>query len=593
MINKFLYDIDIKGKKILYGIVEDEHEGSIELGSEIEYSFMGDVNPDEISRNLGGQCFVVFNDNGVKKYLDIDFYKDRAKIQLTEKIAYALPLSEDIIDIILDYLDINLEYEVIYGCFYEHPKKGTVDILERQFKGLFADSYVQIFKEGISYFLGQNEEYFLTRNLREAKKFHKTEIRKILIINKFVTRETQLKELYFSPYQLLRGEDEFFMLYPKPMMVSKIGDDFIVNTKEIKITNNHLLCKSELINGKMKEIQSLLNKEEELEKGYGLCYSKYLEVKDNIFTLSDDPSKLSLVSKSSISLFASIYTIFSESEVTFLPEQNLVYVYEIEDNKFKVTSSSVDVFVSSNVIKDSVYYDFLKHFVSKSLSTLDKGFILSVEDKFLSIEMLENNEFRIEYNDSSYDATVFSDEQCKVIRKILKFDTIRKELTNLLTNSSKYNITNKEVKFDIVKEYNTILNDIKNNKFKMCMYNKSEIKLESEKGSLEYLRRFYFKAINDSEILFNNVLNKQEINNVLLVDSVLNLDLIALNNVAVKLNKKINVSLIIQSKAGYYPKANLSNLNINGIYKVDFSSMPKVFLSKFDLILFSRAFGKQ
>lgn len=94
MINKFLYDIDIKGKKILYGIVEDEHDGSIELGSEIEYSFMGDENHDEIARNLGGQCYVVFNDNGVEKYLDIDFYKDKAKIQLTEKIAYALPLSD-------------------------------------------------------------------------------------------------------------------------------------------------------------------------------------------------------------------------------------------------------------------------------------------------------------------------------------------------------------------------------------------------------------------------------------------------------------------------------------------------------------------
>ncbi len=593
MISKFLYDIDVQGKKVLYGLLEDELEGKIELGSEIEYSFMGDVTPEDISRNLGGQCFVVFDDNGTKKYLDIDFYKDKAKIQLSEKIQYAFPISEDLIDIILDYLDVNLKYEVIYGCFYEHPKKGTVDILEKQFKGLFTDSYVQVIKEGISYFLSYNEEYFLTRNLREAKKFHKSEIRKILIINKFVDKTTELKQLYFSPYQLLRGEDEFFMLYPKPMMVSKVEEDFIINTKEIKITNNHLLCKSELINGKMKEIQSLLNKDDEFEKGYGLCYSKFLEVKEDRFTLNSNPSKLSLVSKSCISLFSSIYSIFSETEVKYIPEQNIVYAYEIEENKFKLTNNNIDDFVFANIIKDNVYYDYLKYFITNNNKASSKGYVLSCDSKYISIKILDNNEFYINYNNSSYDASVFTLEQAKVLESIINRDLTRRELTNILTNLDKYNITSQKSEFNIVNEYKSILQYTSNNRIKLNMYNDNVLKLENEKGSLEYLRRYYFKDICDSELLFTNIFTKHEVTNVLLVDSPLNLDLIALNNAAVKMGKKINVTMIIRTKMGYLPKTSLSNVTVDKIYRVEFASLPKAILKDFDLILFSRNFQKQ
>ncbi|MFI3252425.1 MAG: hypothetical protein R3Y60_04705 [bacterium] len=595
MINKFLFDVDEKGKKVLYGLIEDEDDGLIELGSEIDYLFKGDYDESEISRNLGGQCYVVFDDNGTKKYLDIDFYKEKAKINLTEKIAYAFPLSEDLVDIVLDYLNVDIDYEVIYGCFYEHPKKGTVDILERQFKGLFTDSFVQVIKEGVSYFLGQNEGYFLTRNLREAKKFHKSEVRKILIINKFIDKTTELKQLYFSPYQLLRGTEEFFLLNPSPLMVSKVEDDFIIKTSDIRITNGHLLCKSELINGKMKEIHGLLNKEQELEKGYGLCYSKYLEVSEDKFTLNSNPSKMSLVSKSSISLFSSIYSMFSETEVTFLKEQNLTYVYELEENLFRLSSTNINDYVDTNVVKESVYYDYLKHFISKSMVSLDKGIVLSSDNKYLSVEILDNNDFKLKYNDSSYEATVFTPEQADILKKILKIDITKRELNNILKNLDKYNISKENKTFNIESEYKSILNEIVNKKYKLDIYNDGKIKLESEKGSLEYLRKFYFKAIKDSEILFTNILNaNKDLKNILLVESLVNLDLIALNNVATKLNRNVEVSLITTSKMGYFGKVSLSNnVKFNEVYRMNFCAMPKVFLNKFDLILFSRGFAEQ
>ncbi len=592
MISKFLYDVDSKGKKVLYGLIEDEEETVLELGSEIDYSFKGDYEEDEIFRNLGGLSFVVFNDNGVKKYLDIDFFNEKAKIQLTEKVAYAAHISDGLIDIILEYLNIDFEYEVIYSGIFEHPTKGTVDSLEKIFKGLFTDSFVQIIKDNVSYFLAKSEDYYLSRNLNDAYKFHKSEIRKILITNKFVDKTTELKTVYFSPYQLLRGVDEFFMLKPFPMMVSKRENNFLIQTSNIPITNNHLLCKSELINGKMKEIGSLLHKEKEDEKGYGLCYNQYLNYTNDIFTLSKDPKDLSLLSKSDISLFASMYTIFSESEVTYLKEQTLIYKYEVEENIYKLSTTTQENFINSNLIKESIYYGFLKHFYSKNLPNINDGVVLLLDGKYLNIEILNDDSFKVSYNTSAYNASVITNEQADILIKILDIDLTKRELNNIWKNGSKYNVNTDNNKYSLVNEYNEILKFIKKQKYKMSMYNQKQIKIESEKGSLEYLRRFYFKAINDSENLFTNILtNNKNIYNILIIESFVNLDLIALNNVCAKLDRKVNVTLLNTCKMGYYPTVSLnSNVNVKGMYRVEFSALPQVLINEIDFILFSRGF---
>ncbi len=235
----------------------------------------------------------------------------------------------------------------------------------------------------------------------------------------------------------------------------------------------------------------------------------------------------------------------------------------------------------------------MKCFISKNFSNLEKGYVLSIENKYLSIELRDNNEFKILYHNSSYHAMVFTDDQAKVLSKIIKKEITKRELSNILNKLDKYNITNNRVEFNILNEYENILNYSSVNKLKLNMYHDSNLKLENEKGSLEYLRRYFFKDIKDSEILFNNIMSKHDISNILLVDSFVNIDLIALNNICIKLNKKVNVTLIIRTKMGYSPNANLSNVTVNKVYRVEFVSLPKIILEKFDLVVFSRGFNKQ
>ncbi len=593
MISKFLYDVDEKGKKVLYGLLEDEVDEKFEVGSELDYSFIGDEEVDDAIRNLGGLCYAVFNDNGVTKYLDVDFYKDKAKIQLTDKIAYATALSEDIIDVILDYLDTNLKYETVYSCYFEHPKKGTVDSLEKLFKGLFTDSFVQVIKDDISYYLTQDVDYKLTRDFKEAKKFHKTDIRKILIINKFVDKETPGQTVYFSPYQMLRGEDEFFLLKPNPVMVSKVDNQFIIKTDDVKIKDTHLLCKSERINGIMKEISSLLNKDEEMELGYAMCYGSYLNKNDNIYTLSNDPKDLSLLSKSDISFFSILYQMFSESKVEVLENKPLMYLYEVEENIFKVTNNTMDTFLGSRLVSEKNYFDFMKLFYTKKMPLLDKGYILTTNNQYINLEVLDDNQFKLEYSASSYNATVFTLEQASNISKLLDVEVSKRELNNLF-DPKKYNINKGYKNFIIEDEYKKLLSTIKKSKFKVFNSNKIAIKIESEKGAFEYLRKFYYKSIMDAEILFEKLLLDESIKNILIVESLLNLDLIAINNVVKRLNRVVDVTLINTYRMGYYPEVNLcDSLNVKAIYRVAFTSMPKIILSSFDSIVFSKGFSNE
>lgn len=592
MIKEFLYDFDEKGKKVLTALVEDDEEGKIVSDKAIKYKSIAnyEVGTNQLWKNYGKQVYVIFNVEGKKQYLDLNIFKDLVFIKLTEKPAYAFQISEDLADIILDYLDLPYPAEVVPTGVSISPKKGESDSYQSLFRGLFSDAYVQIRKEGKSYFVAQEGDYYLTPDIQKAKKIHKSDVRIVLVSNRFIDRETLNADVNYSPYPFLKKDDEYVLIFRKILSVKKENGQFTYQLDNFELTDEYNLCKGEDAYNNMKDILFSLEKPGIDGTSLALCNEKYVKEIENGFEFTIDPQELKGISNTQIELYRKMLKLYSDYQIVSRKSETLSYLYEVNENEYKVTNNFLTDFISSKILTQKNYQTYTKEFYTTKLPKLTKGVILLKDDKFIKMEVISDNNFKLEYLSSAYNATVFSTIQANTIIQILGLQVLKREINTvkLDNNNIVYN-TNKENK--IFADYKNILDNIAKNRMRMCSFDPLKpVKVESDKGAYEYLRRFYYKGVLDSEALFEKLLLADvNIKNILIVEPVVNIDIIGLSNVCKKLKRQVKLTTLNSYKMGVYPTVYLSEyVTYTDAYRLEFSYLPKAVLSSFDAIVFSR-----
>ncbi len=596
MITKFLYETDEKGRKTINGVVEKKDDAY-----DIKFFPMQNMNSyksselETVTYNKGEQFYCYFKTPNGNMYLDINSFKDEVKVQLSNNVNHAASFSKEFILVILynnDYFGLDDVIFVSSGYFITN--KGLLkDNYENFFQKAADQGYIQVKKDGASYFVAKNDkdEYFLVNELRKASRIHKNISRKVVVINEFINRDTERKALSFSEFDVLAAEKEYYFagirLNFDNDVLSIIEDSFLTYDTD-------RLIASEEVYQTMKDIFFAIK--EPKNKGSYIVEidNRFVKYENNKFEFVNDSKLATVLDSSKVLVVEEGLRLFKPSFTINKYSADCAYLHQIDKNNYILGETNND-YISVKPVNKETYDKFNEIFANFSMK--NEGSILLSDNNYLQIEFKSIKEFSINWLDSSLNATILTDEELAVLIEVLRLKVQKREIKNIINNEflKKSNIESSNEVFNMAKEYQKFMNLILEKNHRIQSYTDLDsIRTETEKGTLEYLRRFFAKNILDSEELFEEIFDKKVINNVLIVGSGCNLDIIALNNICQKLNLNINLYTIETAKWGYFPKVTLSkNINYKAAYRCGFSNITLNLINNIDLILFSRHFKEE
>lgn len=593
MLNKFLYEIDDADRKIIIGLVEDDEQQD-ELDNSFSMQNYATYKPEGTQKaiiNKGDQVYSYIDTDNGRMYLDVNMYQNKITVQMTENIEHACCYSKDMAEAIL----FNMNY---FGyddaCFapsgFYKPNHGDLkDSFDNMFRRAVEGSYIQIRKDGTSNFVSydfETRKYSLVSDIQFASKIKKKNIRKILTINGFIDKDTDPKALCFSPNETFGYETGY---YYKGIRIN-YADGLLSFTQNETATPNDHLINSEEVKTKMELIYNEMQRNDNSEEFYALANNLYVSFDGTNYSFTSDAKSAFKMSNLTFDLLSNAYYLFDKRIVLNKMDLNVIYLNEISENTYEFSNSPLSDGSKSKLIEKANYQAYQNEFANIDN---EEGIIAIIDGMYLNLTV-DGDSFLIGYSDTGYNATILTDAQAEVISTILNIKIVKREIKNILSAEifKNYRMDYNDNQMAIADAYEEITNLIISHKHRIFSYEDfSQIKTETEKGSLEYLRQIMPKALLDSESLFSDILtNDLNIHHILIVGSGANLDLIALNTVMKKLKREIKVSTIDQSKWGYYPSVSLSNVKIQGIYRFEFNNCVKSIMDQFDMILFSRDF---
>ena len=140
MITKFLYQMNVVNKRILTGLVENDVEAPYDPLREIPMVKEGEyklLEGERVVSNFGEQFYGVFKEGKEYRYININDYMLKVKVDATDKVAFASSLSKDMIDSILDntnYLGCDFDFNYVKSGFKLGEDKEFDDSFKRTFK---------------------------------------------------------------------------------------------------------------------------------------------------------------------------------------------------------------------------------------------------------------------------------------------------------------------------------------------------------------------------------------------------------------------------------------------------------------------------
>lgn len=592
MITKFLYHITKEKRKVLSGLVENddicEYESDKRFPLALENSPLSPGEKKIISKGRVG--YIVFRDDE-DMYLDVNIFDGEVKIALTNNISHAACYSEEFFAAILDYAgyfgyDSDPE-------FVDSGLKLVDDMYQDSytiFKNIKDASYCKLTVDGKSLFLARDEaqKYYLTNKFEDASKVAKQELRRVLLINKFVSKDTDKSDISFSSYKYLSNAlGEFIYAGRNPYKLSFIEGSLELELDPI-IPTDFRLRDSEETFLLLKDISYLISKEKS-DKSF------YLESSNNMYLKKDSTLKYSFVSNPYDASFLNDYDIelVKAAFKVLLPDMSFrrknknVYLY-YEGNKYSLCNNPLPNYTNGRMIDKKEYEAFMSAFdISFNTAKREKGIILICNNKYLNIEINSKTSFNVLLTDSSYNASLFTQEEAKAIKDVLGFDFSERSLDSVLLSDLRiYKIDSK--KPNISANYRAIMQDMLSKRTALSDYTDTKsLRLETEKASLEYLRRFYLKSVYDYKELFSKVVDDNT-KKVLIISPLLNLELQGLDLVG----KKLDVYTLNEMKFGYLPNVSLENISYKGSYRLKLSNLPKSFIDQFDIVLFGAGFNE-
>jgi len=605
MITKVLYTMNTFNKRIITDVVENASEdfnkpGAVGLAEGDGYR----QGKDEAKITNSGEqyyCELLYED-GSKKYLGVMFKREGLEFVVGD-LMYAFEFSKDVISSVLD----NFEYfgaEDIkeYRAGIYQNRRGVVnDKLEKTFRKVREDSYVQ-FRSPNCYLGIVDGQLDFVDDFTDATKVRSRELRKRLLIEQIATVEqlANLDLIAISPYNCFSNKKE--VIYAGHPNI-KVGyeDGFLkitVGGPETLITDEFRIVNNQKFSAQLEKISNLLMKEESTNKSYVEHNHKYISKTDKGYSLVANPSDATLLDDRELEIVKSAYELYYEEFLVNKFFGNINFLYEIEESIFQMTDKTVENSISGRIISKWNLEEFYNIFTPGCLEIQNTGCLVISDNKYLQMKIVDKDTFIMIWHNSGFEATVFTDDQARLIHKMFSLEIRRKEIKNTLNPASfkTINVTYTKQEVDLNKEYNAIFTTIKNDKHKMSSYkNLSDIKVEAKKGALEYLRHFYIKDVLDTENVLSRLFKEQQekasfpIHNILIIGSGCNLDLIGLNMAYNDKLGKIKVSTANTTKWGYLPAIKLNN-NIEYVadYRLKFADLPSSLLAQFDLIIFSK-----
>ncbi len=596
MILKFLFNYDKGKRKILSGIVEDDsvvdYDPSKKFMLAREDMYKAKDN-ETISINKGKTGYLEFEDENGKKYLDVNIYNDEVVIQLTTNISHASCYSMDFYRPILDYA-------MYFG--YEEPKfiysglsKESVGFFDDYtvFKAIKDASYCKINKNDTSYFVSRdlNQNYYLSKNFEDASKINKNELRRVLIINGFINKNSTKADVSFSPYKYLSIENSYIYAGRNPYKLSFDEEGFEIELNPI-VDQAYRLRDVEDIFLQLKDISYLLSKEKS-DKNYYLETTNFEYIKkisDFKYKFVKNPFDATLLNDYDIEIIKSAYKLIDPRIILRRKSKNY-YMYS-DKNLYTIYDEAKDGYEQGRMVDNAFVENYKATFdLNFNTSNKDNGTILIHKDMYLNIEYISKNSFKVLLTKSAYNASLFTKEETKAIKDLLGIEFSERRIENvLLKDLTMYNIRNK--KPNISENYRQIMKDIFAKKTPISDYTAANtIKTETEKGALEYLRRFYLKSVYDYKELFEKIFNiaNKEIKKVLIIAPKLNLELQGLE-LACKNN--VEVYTLNELKSGYYPAIDLEKVDYKASYRLKLQNVSKQFIESFDVVLFGAAFNE-
>lgn len=593
MITKFLFHYTKEKRKIISGIVENDEimeYDPLKRFPIVEESTV--LRPGEkkiISKGKVG--YLVFKGED-DKYLDVNIFDGEVKIALTDNISHAACYSKDFFGAILDYAEyFGYDEDPIFvesGLTFDGDMYTDTYLI---FKNISDASYCKINKDDKAYFVARDDDqkYYLTDKFEDASKVAKNELRRVLLINNFVNINTPKSSVSFSSFKYLSNENNEYVYAGRNPYRLSLKDDVLSISLNPVIDLNDKLRSNEETFLSLKDISYLISKEES-EKSYYLEASngKYAKkINELEYTLVSNPIDASLLNDYDIEIIKSAYRVIAP-DMSFQRKNKNYFLY-YKNNEYSICNKPLPNYDNGRMVDKASYEAFMSAFdLSFNNSKRDRGIILIVNDKYLNIELISKTSFKVLITESSYNASLFTKEEASAIKDLLGFKFSERRIENTLLGDLKLYKINSS-KPSISNEYRKIMNDVLSKKTLIPDYHDiKELKLETEKASLEYLRRFYIKAVYDYKALFEMVLT-DNIKRVLIVAPRLNLELQGLELAA---KKEIEVVTLNEQKYGYLPNVSLNNVKYKAAYRLKLQNLPKMFIDQFDLVVFGGGFNE-
>lgn len=598
MITKFLYQMNVVNKRIITGCVENDtdvtYDAFREIPMELENTYKLQDGERKVS-NFGKLYYAVFRDSDIYKYLNLNDYMLKVKIEASDKVQFATPLSKECLNSILfntNYLDQDTSLEFIESGFTLEDNLEYDDEYRKIFKKIDDDQYVELVDYDEVCFVAKKESekgvfYDIVDDFKDATLIYKKELRPLLFTHKYLGSKIKTS-VYMSHYNIFKNFETNEYLFAGNNSFKVLYDGTkIVFEKDPVITSKFRLVNDEERNLILREILNIIKHRE--PRGSFACTINDLYVTretDSTYRLTKNASEATKLSDNTLDIFKNIVKLYSD--LVHVRVLNLVdeayYLYSYL-NSYEITKEKRTL-ESSLINKDDAI-----NFVNVFKNFNDLGDTLLLENsKYIKLDYA-NNKFTINYLDSAYNASVFTKEEVSILEKILNKKFEKRETSIIKDTTNHYNIDS-DKPLSVLSSYNAFLNQKAKSNIRFGSFRKplNELKVGSDKAAFEYLEETYVKAVLDTKYVTDKLIKR--VNNILIIGSTGALDLYGIALSALENNKNVHVSLLDTCKWGYYPCVSIGqNVTFDGSYRLEADALNKDNINKFDCIIFSKRFN--
>ncbi len=598
MITKFLYQMNVVNKRIITGCVENDtdvtYDAFREIPMELENTYKLADGERKVS-NFGKLYYAVFRDSDYYKYLNLNDYMLKVKIEASDKVQFATPLSKECLNSILfntNYLDQDTSLEFIESGFTLEDNLEYDDEYRKVFKKIDDDQYVELVDYDEVCFVAKKESekgvfYDIVDDFKDATLIYKKELRPLLFTHKYLGSKIKTS-VYMSHYNIFKNFDTNEYLFAGYNSFKVLYDGTkIVFEKDPVITSKFRLVNDEERNLILREILNIIKHRE--PRGSFACTINDLYVareSDSVYRLTKNASEATKVSDNILDIFRNIVKLYSD--LVYVKSLSLVddayYLYS-HLNSYEITNEKR--IEESKLIKKDDAINFVNVF--NNFNNLGDTLLL-LNSKYIKLDYA-NNKFTINYLDSAYNASVFTKEEVSILEKILNKKFEKRETSIIKDTTNHYNIDS-DKPLNVISSYNAFLNQKAKSNIHFGNSRKplNELKVGSDKAAFEYLEETYVRAVIDTKYVTDKLIKR--VNNILVIGSTGALDLYGIALSALENNKNIHVSLLDTCKWGYYPHVSIGeNVTFDGSYRLEADALNKDNINKFDCIIFSKRFN--